>query len=261
MSRIEVVIPTPDGACPASLHAPDGGGPWPAVIMYPDAVGPGATFRAMADRLAGLGLRHVAARRVLPRGRLGAVRRRHRLRRPGRARAADGPRPEPHARTTWSATPAPSSTSSRSGPRWRGSGSAPPATAWADGSRCTVAGHHPDRIGAAASFHGGRLAHEGDPDSPAADRRPRAGHRLRRRGRERRVVPARAARPARQGLHRGRASRTRSRPTRARTVSPCPTTAPTTAPPTSATGPPWPRCSTRCAEPPASRRTGCRGGG
>jgi len=32
----------------------------------------------------------------------------------------------------------------------------------------TVAGHHPDRIGAAASFHGGRLAAEGDPDSPAA---------------------------------------------------------------------------------------------
>jgi len=32
----------------------------------------------------------------------------------------------------------------------------------------TVAGHHPDRIGAAASFHGGRLAPEDDPDSPAA---------------------------------------------------------------------------------------------
>jgi carboxymethylenebutenolidase len=35
-----------------------------------------------------------------------------------------------------------------------------------------VAGHHPDRVGAAASFHGGRLADESDPDSPAlvADR-------------------------------------------------------------------------------------------
>jgi carboxymethylenebutenolidase len=32
----------------------------------------------------------------------------------------------------------------------------------------TVAGHHPGRIGAAASFHGGRLAADGDPDSPAA---------------------------------------------------------------------------------------------
>jgi carboxymethylenebutenolidase len=30
----------------------------------------------------------------------------------------------------------------------------------------TVAGHHPDRITAAASFHGGGLAPEGDPDSP-----------------------------------------------------------------------------------------------
>ncbi len=30
----------------------------------------------------------------------------------------------------------------------------------------TVAGHHPDRVAAAASFHGGNLAAEGDPDSP-----------------------------------------------------------------------------------------------
>ncbi len=30
----------------------------------------------------------------------------------------------------------------------------------------TVAGHHPERISAAAAFHGGNLAVEGDPHSP-----------------------------------------------------------------------------------------------
>jgi carboxymethylenebutenolidase len=50
-----VLIATPDGTCDASLHTPDGTGPWPAVIMYPDAGGPRATFHAMAQQLAELG--------------------------------------------------------------------------------------------------------------------------------------------------------------------------------------------------------------
>ena len=51
MSRIEVVVPTPDGDCPATLHVPDAGAA-PAVIMFPDAAGVRETFRLMADRLA-----------------------------------------------------------------------------------------------------------------------------------------------------------------------------------------------------------------
>src|SRR3954467_7233767 len=51
MSPIEVVVPPPDGDCPATLHLPDGGAA-PAVIMYPDAAGVRETFRLMADRLA-----------------------------------------------------------------------------------------------------------------------------------------------------------------------------------------------------------------
>lgn len=44
-----------DGVAAASLHVPDGNGPWPAVIMYPDAAGLRAAHRDMAEHLAGLG--------------------------------------------------------------------------------------------------------------------------------------------------------------------------------------------------------------
>ena len=40
-------IPTPDGTCDASLHTPAGTGPWPAVIMFPDAGGVRATFHSL----------------------------------------------------------------------------------------------------------------------------------------------------------------------------------------------------------------------
>jgi carboxymethylenebutenolidase len=55
MTQRDVLIPTPDGTCDASLHTPDGSGPWPAVIMFPDAGGVRDTFHAMAQQLADLG--------------------------------------------------------------------------------------------------------------------------------------------------------------------------------------------------------------
>ena len=55
MTVLDVTVSAPDGECPASLHLPEGKGPWPAVILYPDAGGVRETFRAMADRLSGLG--------------------------------------------------------------------------------------------------------------------------------------------------------------------------------------------------------------
>ncbi|MCU1500957.1 MAG: hypothetical protein JWM12_311, partial [Ilumatobacteraceae bacterium] len=55
MTQRDVVIPTVDGMCDASLHTPAGSGPWPAVIMYPDAGGVRDTFHEMAQRLADLG--------------------------------------------------------------------------------------------------------------------------------------------------------------------------------------------------------------
>lgn len=53
--RLDVRIPAPDGTSNGTLHVPDGDGPWPGVLMFPDAGGARETFRTMADRLAGLG--------------------------------------------------------------------------------------------------------------------------------------------------------------------------------------------------------------
>ena len=55
MPTISDAVTTPDGTCPVTLAIPDGEGPWPGVVMYPDAGGTRSTAREMAERLAGLG--------------------------------------------------------------------------------------------------------------------------------------------------------------------------------------------------------------
>ncbi|HEX3545718.1 MAG TPA: dienelactone hydrolase family protein [Mycobacterium sp.] len=55
MPMITDTITTADGACPVTLHTPDGDGPWPGVVMYPDAGGVRPTFRDMGDKLAAYG--------------------------------------------------------------------------------------------------------------------------------------------------------------------------------------------------------------
>jgi carboxymethylenebutenolidase len=58
--RVETQIPAPDGRSSGTLHVPDGGGPggdgpWPGVLVFPDAAGIRETFRQMGDHLAGMG--------------------------------------------------------------------------------------------------------------------------------------------------------------------------------------------------------------
>jgi len=55
MPRFDVQIPTRDGVSDGSLHVPDGGGPWPGVLVFTDIFGTRDTFLEMGDRLAGLG--------------------------------------------------------------------------------------------------------------------------------------------------------------------------------------------------------------
>ncbi|MGV0749999.1 dienelactone hydrolase family protein [Mycolicibacter minnesotensis] len=55
MPTITDIITTPDGACPVRLFTPEGSGPWPGVVMYPDAGGVRAAFDEMAAELAGYG--------------------------------------------------------------------------------------------------------------------------------------------------------------------------------------------------------------
>ncbi len=55
MPQRQVEIETEDGVCPAALSIPAREGPWPAVIMYPDAGGMRDVMREMGERLSDLG--------------------------------------------------------------------------------------------------------------------------------------------------------------------------------------------------------------
>ena len=51
----DVEIKTPDGLADAALYYPEGKGPWPAVLIWPDVVSLRPAFREMGRRLAGEG--------------------------------------------------------------------------------------------------------------------------------------------------------------------------------------------------------------
>ncbi|MFG1634275.1 dienelactone hydrolase family protein [Pseudonocardia alni] len=55
MPRTDFTISTPDGDAAATLHTPDGDGPWPGVLLYPDAGGVRTAIHDMAAHLASLG--------------------------------------------------------------------------------------------------------------------------------------------------------------------------------------------------------------
>jgi carboxymethylenebutenolidase len=55
MPTITDSIVMPDGTCPVTLAIPEGAGPWPGIVMYPDAGGARPAFCEMAARLASLG--------------------------------------------------------------------------------------------------------------------------------------------------------------------------------------------------------------
>ncbi len=55
MPKITDSVTTPDGSCAVGLFIPEGPGPWPGVVMYVDAGGVRDTFEQMAAKLAGFG--------------------------------------------------------------------------------------------------------------------------------------------------------------------------------------------------------------
>ena len=52
MPHITTQIETQDGRCPAYVYHPEGEGPWPAVILYMDGIGIRPALFGMAERLA-----------------------------------------------------------------------------------------------------------------------------------------------------------------------------------------------------------------
>ena len=161
----------PDGRSHGTLHVPDGDGPWPGVLVFPDAGGPRETFGQMGDRLAGMG--YVA---LIP----------DIYYRAGRWEPFDVHTlfTDPRERARMSAL-----TSALSNDRIIAdagayadfllarpevTGSAIGTTGYCLGGRMSMvaAGGLGAKIAAAASFHGGRLAVADDPSSPhlTADR-------------------------------------------------------------------------------------------
>lgn len=162
MTSLDVAVSTPDGTCPATLHLPAGGGPRPAVILYPDAAGARDTFRAMADRLAGLGYVTLLPDVYYRAGAWAPF-----------DVATVFSDPDERARVMAMAGSLAPDASLRDAGAFLdfldGRDEVGPGpvgtTGYCMGGRIalTVAGRFGDRVGAAASFHGGRLAPEDDP--------------------------------------------------------------------------------------------------
>jgi len=157
-------VRTPDGLCPFTMMAPDVEGSWPAVIMFMDAGGVRPAMLEMAGHLAGMG--YVA---FLP-----EMYYRHGPYEPfnidtaftdpdERARLMTLARSVTKAMVAIDAGAFLEFLSGR--PEVAGSKVGTTGYCMGGGMSLTAAASHPDRIAAAASFHGGQLASDA-PDSP-----------------------------------------------------------------------------------------------
>ncbi|MHA6619351.1 dienelactone hydrolase family protein [Pseudonocardia sp. DLS-67] len=165
MTRVDVEISTPDGTAPASLHLPTGDGPWPGVLLLPDAGGLRETMRVMADRLAGMGYVTLVPDVYHREGDW-----------PPFDVATVFTDPDERARLgRYMGSLTPELITSDTGAyldfllaRPEVTGAAAGTTGYCMGGRLSMitAGAHPDKVAAAASFHGGGIAVADDPHSP-----------------------------------------------------------------------------------------------
>jgi carboxymethylenebutenolidase len=165
MMQHTVEIETGDGTCPAALSIPEDEGPWPAVIMFPDAGGMRHTMREMGERLSGLGYIVLVPDFYYRNGPYGPfdmptafqnTESRDRIMAMARSYTADMAVRDALAFVDYlDSLP-------EKNPGGIGT------TGYCMGGRLSLiaAGVLGGRISAAASFHGGNLAKEDDPDSP-----------------------------------------------------------------------------------------------
>jgi carboxymethylenebutenolidase len=158
-------IKTDDGVCPASVSIPHCGGPWPAVIMFPDGAGMRDTVRRMGERLSTLGyvvlIPDVFYREgdyepvEMPAAFQNEASRQKLIDRMGRYTAEMAVR-DVRAYVDYLDSLAEKKSGSVG------------TTGYCFGGRLSLiaAASLGSRVAAAASFHGGNLAQEGDPDSP-----------------------------------------------------------------------------------------------
>jgi carboxymethylenebutenolidase len=162
-----VDIPTEDGTADAYLAHPGDGSPHPAVLLYMDAFGLRPQLRSMADRLAEAGYTVLVPNVFYRHGRTPVVELPEFI--------DPAARPEIFERIgpiMQSLTPELAMRDAGAYLRWLAdspvAADGPVAlTGYCMGARLSLltAGTYPDRVAAAAGFHGGRLAADG-PDSP-----------------------------------------------------------------------------------------------
>jgi carboxymethylenebutenolidase len=165
MTQRTVEVQTADGTCPSALSIPDGQGPWPAVIMFADAGGMRDTIRQMGERLSGLGYvvlvpdfyyRNGPYEPVDMRTAFGDKETAERIMAMMGGYTADKAVRDAQAFVDYlDALP-------EKKPGGVGT------TGYCMGGRLSLitAGNLGERIGAAASFHGGNIAKDDDPNSP-----------------------------------------------------------------------------------------------
>lgn len=163
MTYALTTISTPDGNCPAHVLTPAGTGPWPAIIVFMDGLGIRPTLIAMAQRLADAGYLVLLPDMFYRFGPYAPLVPTEVFQ--GDVRAAIGPMMattgnQPAAGDTVAFLAWLDARRDVVGPRIGVVG-----FCMGGGMALTAAGTFPDRVAAAASFHGGQLATD-DPASP-----------------------------------------------------------------------------------------------
>lgn len=164
MSRTAIDIRTSDGVCPASLFRPDGDGPWPGVIIYMDGPGIRPVLFEMGERLASNGYLVLLPDLFYRAGPYAPV--------DVKTLFSDPEKRAAHGRFFASTSNARAASDTRafldfldSRTELRGTKIGVTGYCMGGGMVLTVAAAYPERIAAAACFHGGRLATDAD-DSP-----------------------------------------------------------------------------------------------
>lgn len=165
MARSTVTITTNDGPCEAHVFRPEGPGPWPAVIVYMDGIGIRPAMFAIAERIAAHGY-YVLLPDLFHR--TGAYE-------PQDPKKVFG---DPDTRAAWVGKHIAPLTQAlvredtracldflAAQPDVVRTGVGTTGYCMGGGFALAAAGHFPDRVAAAASYHGGRLATDA-PDSP-----------------------------------------------------------------------------------------------
>jgi carboxymethylenebutenolidase len=164
MSRTTVDIRTADGVCPASLFKPAGNGPWPGVLFYMDGPGIRPVLFEMGERLASNGYLVLLPDLYYRAGPYEPV--------DVKTLFSDPVKRAAHGRLFGSTSNTKAASDTRafidfldSQRKLRGRKLGATGYCMGGGMVLTAAATYPDRIAAAASFHGARLATDAE-DSP-----------------------------------------------------------------------------------------------